>query len=447
MKPISIDIELNAKQKLAYEYINDKITTQILFGGGCHSGKSFLACLWLLVSCISYPSTRWLMGRSKLKTLKQTTLATFFDLCKMCNLNEEHFNYNQQLGEIHFFNGSVIILKDLFLYPSDPNFDSLGGLEITGAVIDEANQVTEKAKNIVTSRIRYRLDEYNLIPKLLMTCNPARNWVYTEFYKKSVEGVIEPYKKFIQALATDNKYTSKHYIAQLEKLDLVSRKRLLYGEWEYVDKAAIMKYDNIVDSFKDYAYTLTQHTTKPKYYISCDVARKGKDKAVIMVWDNYKVIEVIVKDISLTNEIVAAINSLKSKYKINNRSVVVDGDGVGGGVVDYLPNCIDFVNNSKALGGENYQNLKTQCYFKLAELIDKGEIEIYGFNVEQRELLSQELAAIQRKNIDKDGRLQISSKDMIKAIIGRSPDYSDALMMRMYFSINPYSNRITFRVN
>ena len=71
----------------------------------------------------------------------------------------------------------------MFLYPSDRNFDSLGSLEITAAFIDEANQITEKAKNVVASRLRYKLDENNLIPKMLMTCNPAKNWTYTEYYR------------------------------------------------------------------------------------------------------------------------------------------------------------------------------------------------------------------------------------------------------------------------
>lgn len=436
-----MDITLNKKQKIAQSYLDDKVTTEVLFGGAGGSGKSFYGCLWLLINCLKYPKTRWLMGRSKLKALRQTTLATFLDLCSSAKLTEEHYTYNQQLGEIKFYNGSVIILKDLFTYPSDRNFDSLGSLEITGAFIDEVNQISEKAKNIVASRIRYKLEEFDLMPKLLMSCNPARNWVYTEFYKKLKEGKLEPHKQFIQALVTDNPNISKHYISQLEKLDDVSKRRLLYGEWEFVNTASIINHNSIIDMFKDYTYS----PLLPNYYISCDVARKGKDKAIIKVWDDYKVIETIVKDTSTVKELVDIINTLKDKYKINNNKIVVDGDGVGGGVVDYLPNCKDFINNSKALGKENYQNLKTQCYYKLADLINSGQIEIYNYSIEERESLTQELAAVQRKNIDKDGKLQIIGKDAVKDLIGRSPDRSDVLMLRMYFSVTPYTPQITFR--
>jgi len=426
---MQINLVLTKKQNLAFDYLNDNTTTEILFGGSAGGGKSFMGCAWLIINCIKYPETRWLMGRSKLKALKQTTLNTFFEICSAWSLNETHYTYNQQSGEITFYNGSQIILKDLFLYPSDPNFDSLGSLEITGAFIDEVNQITEKAKNIVASRMRYKLDKYKLIPKLFMSCNPAKNWVYDQFYKKDRTGQLEEYKKFIPALVTDNPNISPHYVNQLKKLDEVSKRRLLHGEWEYEDKDALIQYDNILDIFKDYKLEEDIKAT----HISCDVARKGKDKAVILVWSDFKVIEIHTLDISKINEIVDLINTLKSKWKINNRQIVIDGDGVGGGVVDYLPGSQDFLNNGKPFKGENYQNLKTQCYFKLAEKINSFEIEVFNWTLEIKDLLLQELQLVKRKNIDRDGKLQIISKEEIKDMIGRSPDYSDAMMMRMYF--------------
>ena len=438
---MEINISFTNKQNIALEKLNDSITTEVLFGGSAGGGKSYFGCIWLIINCISYPGTRWLMGRSKLKALKQTTLNTFFEICSNIKLNENHYTYNQQSGEIVFYNGSTIILKDLFLYPSDPNFDSLGSLEITGGFIDEVNQITEKAKNIVASRIRYKLNEYNLIPKLFMSCNPAKNWVYDEFYKKSKENKLEDYKSFIPALVTDNPNISPHYITQLNKLDEVSKKRLLYGEWEYDDDNSLMNYDSIIDIFKDYNHIPISN----KFYISCDVARKGKDKAVILVWNDMSIIELHEMNISLINEIVSLINRLKNKYNINNRSIVIDGDGVGGGVVDYLPGCVDFINNSKALNNENYQNLKTQCYYKLSELINNDSINIFNSTLEQKQSITQELLLIKRKNIDKDGKLQIISKEEIKNLIGRSPDYSDAIMMRMQFTLKPQIQKYRIR--
>lgn len=441
---MKVNLNLTPKQIIAFKYLEDNITTEILYGGSAGGGKSFLGAAWLIINCIRYPGTRWLMGRSKLSALKQTTLKTFFEICSNWGLNDRHYNYNQQSSEITFWNGSQILLKDLFFYPSDPLFDSLGSLEISGAFIDEVNQVTETAKNIVSSRIRYKLDEYNIIPKMFMSCNPARGWVYDEFYKKNREGNMEDYRKFIHALATDNPHISKHYIDNLEKLPDLQRRRLLYGEWEYEDKDAIMDYNSVVNIFTDYNNI---EIDSKKVYISCDVARKGKDKAVILVWSGLNIIDSFTLDISLTDEIVSLINRLKDKYQVNNRSVVVDGDGVGGGVVDYLKGCVDFVNNSKPINGENYQNLKTQCYFKLADKINSGEVKVFKYSIEEKEKIIQELSNIKRKNVDSDGKVQIIGKDEIKSIIGRSPDYSDAMMMRMYFECRGVVPSSPFRVS
>ena len=197
---MEINTEFTATQEQAIEYLFDSSTKEVLFGGAAGGGKSYVGCAWLILLALKYPSTRYLMGRSKLDALKKTTLNTFFEVCLQWGLKaNKHYKFNGSSNIVTFFNNSEIILKDLFLYPSDRNFDSLGSLEITAAFIDEANQVTEKAKNVVASRLRYKLDKYGLVPKLLMTCNPAKNWVYTEYYRPYKENKLKPYKKLYRA--------------------------------------------------------------------------------------------------------------------------------------------------------------------------------------------------------------------------------------------------------
>jgi len=104
------------------------------------------------------------------------------------------------------------LLKDLFLFPSDPNFDSLGSLEICGAFVDEAGQCSWKAIQILLSRMRYKLKEFGIIPKLFMSTNPQKNWAYSEFYMPSKNNTIGSDKKFIQALCTDNPHLDPTYI-------------------------------------------------------------------------------------------------------------------------------------------------------------------------------------------------------------------------------------------
>ena len=317
----------------------------------------------------------------------------------------------------------------MFLYPSDRNFDSLGSLEITSAFIDEANQITEKAKNVVASRLRYKLDENDLIPKMLMTCNPAKNWVYTEYYRPAKDNSIKPYRKFIQSLVGDNTYISKHYEKQLFELDELSKQRLLYGNWEYdATDDSLIDYNSIISLFN-------QQGVDGEKYITCDVARFGSDKTVIMLWQglHLRYIRTLLK--SAVNDVVDEVKKLQQENQVNLRNIIVDEDGVGGGVKDYL-RCKGFVNNARPLKNENYQNLKTQCYYKLADLINKGQIGISCSDVNVKQQIVEECEQVRTKDADKDNKLQIIPKDTVKAILGRSPDYSDALAMRMYYEVD-----------
>lgn len=390
-----------------------------------------MGILWLIEQCQNYPGTRWLMGRAKLKALKETTLNTFFELTSKLELSNQ-FNYNSQSGIITWNNKSEILLKDLFLYPADPNFDSLGSLEITGAFVDECNQISYKAWQILKSRIRYKLNEYNLIPKLLGTCNPSKNWVYNQFYLKDKNNTIEIDKKFIQALPKDNPHLPASYLESLLTLDENSRQRLYFGNWEYDnDPSKLIDFEKIQNVFTN------EFVEGGQMYISADVARFGSDKMVICVWSGFKVIDIISLNKSSIVEIAQLIRELSTKYQVPMSNVIIDEDGVGGGVVDMLRGCKGFINNSKPLLVENqvvqYQNLKTQCYFKLAELIQSDKIYINCKEQTIIDEITKELEMVKRDKIDSDGKLQIISKEMVKASIGRSPDYSDALMMRMYF--------------
>lgn len=424
-------MKLTKKQSEALTYLQDSSTKEILFGGGAGGGKSMLGAYWILKSAFKYPNTRWLIGRAVLKTLKETTLNTLFEVMKAQGLEKDiHYTLNLSNNTLTLFNGSQILFKDLYQYPSDLNFDELGSLEITGAFVDEANQITEKCKDILRSRIRFKLNEFNLIPKILYTCNPAKNWTYIQFFKPHKENALPENKKFIQSLVTDNVNISPHYIESLRTLDKVSRERLLYGNWEYEDdKSKLINYESILDMFTN------SFAEGGKKYISCDVARFGNDRTTILIWDNYKVIDYkILKNQSIT-DLATEIKKISFDHKIPMSQIIIDEDGVGGGLVDILK-CKGFVNNSKALNGENYFNLKSQCYYKLSELINENKISWQNIDSNTKQSLIEELEQVKAKDIDKDGKLAIISKDKIKETLGRSPDISDALMLRCYYEIS-----------
>jgi hypothetical protein len=429
-------MRLTVKQTICLDFLEDDHTTETLYGGAAGGGKSVIGAYWLTKNCLKYPGTRWLMAREELETLRGTTLKTFFSVAKMQGVYPDvHFRLSGKT--IRFNQGSEIILSELKLYPSDPDFDYLGSFEITGAFIDECSQVVHKAKEVVKSRMRFMLDEYNLMPKLLMTCNPAKKWPYIEFYKPNRDGNLPEDKRFVQALPGDNDYLPQAYIDMLKGLDKKTRARLERGEWEYEDDpSSLMAYDDITAIFTNYHVKGTG-----KRYISADVARYGKDDTKIRVWDGFKVIHKVIMSKSSIVEVADKIKEVQSMYQVAPTNTVIDEDGIGGGVVDLFPqNSVKgFIANSRPVNqkpNENYENLKAQCSYLLAEKVGNYEIYEPEANPELMEMLIEDLEQIKAKNPDKDGKRGIISKEQVKEILGRSPDDGDTYLMRMYFEVN-----------
>lgn len=134
------------------------------------------------------------------------------------------------------------------------------------------------------------------------------------------------------------------------------------------------------------------------------------------------------------------MEQIRKEKGISISSVIADEDGVGGGVVDIL-GCKGFVNNSRPLDNpltgepENYNNLKSQCYYNLAARINAGGLYIDCDDINMKADIIQELEYVKMWNMDKDGKKMVMPKDKVKEYIGRSPDFSDTLMMREWFEL------------
>lgn len=407
----------------------------VLFGGAAGGSKSFLGCAWQIERRLKYPGTRGLIGRAKLDTLKKTTLKTFFEVAQMYGLRvDKDYRYNAQSNVINFSNGSEIILKDLFTYPSDPHFDSLGSLELTDWVCDEASQVSKKAIDIVRSRVRFKLRQYDLAPKGLLTCNPHKGWLYAEFYNPWKQNALPDHYAFVQSNSADNPHLPETYRQTLERLPEMDRLRLLVGDWDYDETAdQLFSTENVLRCFRseDYAGTM---------YITADIARLGKDRSVIAVWRGLQCLDLVILKKQRIPEVVAAIRELINRYGVKLANVVADEDGIGGGAVDLLA-CRGFLNGGRAKHPERFANLKTECYFKLAELVEQNTILLpYKY----RDEIARELDMIRRRNPDGDGKLAVVGKEEMARLHGISPDIADAIMLRMFFELRPNYGVISY---
>ena len=439
------------------QILRDDETIELLYGGGAGGGKSFLGCLWILSNALTYQESRWFMGRESLADFKLSTMLTFTALCTDWGLrNGIDYTHNQTDKYFEFFqSGSRVYYSELSFYPSDPEYDYLGSTEYTGVFIDEAQQVRAKARSVLRTRIRFKLREFGLKPKMFMTCNPAKGHLYSDFYKPSKEKKLPTDRAFLPSLVGDNPFIDPSYIKNLMQLeDKQIKERLLYGNWEYDDDpTALMGYDDIVDIF-------TNSVEKGgEKWIIVDVARKGKDMTTISYWEGLdckriagykKLLTVPDPNNPLRPSTAQKVLEWAGEHGVQISHIIVDEDGIGGGVVDYI-GCKGFVANSKVLPDPitkavgNYANLKAQCAYTLARKVNQGLVAVRTKNDVIKQMLIEELEQIKSKDGDKDGKLMIVSKDVVKEKIGRSPDFADLLVMRMMgeFVVRPTIQWIT----
>lgn len=412
----------------------DSPIEQLLYGGSAGGGKSFLGCDWQLKRRLKYAGTRGLIGRGELKKLKTSTLMTFWELCAQYGLQAgKHYNYNGQLNLIDFYNGSQIILMDLADLPSDPLFTRFGSMEITDYFVDEAIESSKKAIDILDSRVRYKL--VNGRPKGLLCSNPGKGWLYSDFFDADRNGTIRSDRAFVKALPTDNIHLSKAYLDKLDRLDEADRKRLKEGDWDYDEsKDRIFEYSDLERIF-------TIPITDGKRYVTADIAAMGDDETIVGVWNGMSLVKIHVFRQKFPHEIASEIRQICTQNQVPLSQTIVDSDGLGIGVYGILK-CKQFLNGASAEDKERYENLRSECYFKLAESVRMNQ---FACNVtSMRERVIRELDAIRRKGLLSERKLGIIPRDEIVKTLGHSPDLASMIMMRMYFELKKNSGVYAF---
>lgn len=449
MEETQIRWQLTDKQSSAWDCLLNPGINEVLFGGGAGGGKTDFGCGFAIYMALKCEGSRGFLAREELKSLKDSTLLTFFDRCVKWGLKEgRDYKYFTD-SHIAFKNGSTIFLRELKFLPSDPQFDRLGSTEYTYGFIDEAQQTVSKAKSVLRSRIRYKLKEFGLTPKLLLSCNPHKGYLYSEFYKPAKEGKLAKNRAFVQALAGDNPHIDPSYIENLRTLDPNTRERLLFGNWEYdEDPTKLVEYDAIVDLFTNVLPPSSER------YITADIARLGDDRTVIAYWEGWTVKRIAAYKKITTDQTEKIIRQWREKYSVPLSRIIVDEDGIGGGVVDHLQGVKGFTANSTPIPTGSvirermnkvdhflvpktrFSNLKAQCAWKLAELVNEHEFAVSEGAEKYRDKIIEEMMALMRdKDPGTDTKKQLVPKDGVKEVLGRSPDIGDMMIMRAYFEL------------
>lgn len=228
---------------------------------------------------------------------------------------------------------------------------------------------------------------------------------------------------------------------------------------EYIeDQGALFRYTSLVDMFSN---TITK--SKEKYLI-VDIADDGSDKTVFSFWEGLEMYRVEMFEHLNTESIINQTREYAAGDRIPYSQIAVDAIGVGAGVASssLLDGIIGFKSSYGAIKTDTdivrlpnvhytkdaslvseYRNLRSQCVFLLASHVNEHNIAVKIEDVRIKEKIIEELSHYQDASAG-DGKRMATKKEDIKELLGRSPDLSDTLVMRMYFVIkeklSPYQS-------
>lgn len=442
--PTTSALDAFGTQQSFAEAVFSGLFRYLLFGGAIRGGKSYISIALILALCRIFPGSRWAIVRKDLPTLRRNTLPTFNKLAPpgFCGkLNQSTWSVKCRNGsEILFFPESIKMDTDL---------DRWKGLEVNGFLLEEANELRFQSFSKAIERAgSWTADcEVQPPPLVMLTCNPAKNWVYATFYKPWSVGELKAPYYYQPSSPADNPHLTDEYRASLEelkKLDEPAYLRFVKGDWEQdEDPTQLIPYDSCI------AACTAEHQPGDNR-LGVDPARFGKDKIVLAHVEGNRLFRLEVHA-KLSIDKTAGIVELRIGrragdpekdepewlYDIDPARVNIDSVGLGAGVVDILRgkgmDVLEVVGGARPMLREDtvytFFNLRSQLWWELREMLRKGLLLIDLPPGKRRNELFEELTT-PRYSISGDKVIRVESKDEISKPerLGRSPDLGDALV-------------------
>lgn len=413
---------LNAFFSRSYRYL--------LFGGGVAGGKTQLICALTAVLCKMYPGSRYAIVRKDLPRIRRNIIPTWEAVVPKSFFEQ----VNRSTWVVRAHNGSEVLFIGA-TEEKDPNHDRIRGLELSGAFCDEINELSEDFFNVLRTRVGRWNSDPRPPPFIVGTCNPTTNWVKTVWYDPwSSDALREPWF-YLPSRATDNPHLTAEYIQTLNELPPDVKRVLVDGDWSVAaDPDALLDPAWVEDAF--FRDPLTD-LSLPKR-LAVDVARYGNDDTVIMHTADYTIKSLESWNGIDTTKTTQRVITAAGELGITGDDIRIDAIGVGAGVADQVAQAglspFDYKGGAKPAAASEagyfkFKNRRAADHWNLRELFKAGWISLEDtINDRDRMRLKADLMALKYK-VDSEKVVAIESKEQLKKRLGRSPDYSDALVM------------------
>ena len=225
---------------MAAEGLNDY--RFMCYGGAAGGGKTFTTMSALITLCIIYPGSRWAVFRASYTNMLETTIPSIGRI-----LGENpNWKFSGGVGAswTHIPSGSKIMFMSENIN-ADPDLNHILGLEINGAVLEQAEEMSSMLFDVLQTRVgRWKLSGRMPKPIILMTLNPAQTWVKEVFFEPYIKEQLKAPFYFKQATLEDNPHLTEDYKKSMYGMSNErERRRLVFGDWtNFIDQNKLWAY-------------------------------------------------------------------------------------------------------------------------------------------------------------------------------------------------------------
>lgn len=194
-------------------------------------------------------------------------------------------------------------------------------------------------------------------------------------------------------------------------------------------------------------------------WVTADLADKGTDNFVALVWDGLHIIDMVIMEKSVPRKNAEVLHNLAKKYDIADSHIVFDGNNAAY-MNDYIPDAVPFISYYPPVGmyARSAKSLKAEAFLRMAYIInnnylsfdDKVANRIYNHqkldnNVTVEAEFVEECSVVRFVEENSGKKRLMSKKEMNQHLgKGRSMDLLDPIAIRMYpFAMYEYGSELS----
>lgn len=274
-------------------------------------------------------------------------------------------------------------------------------------------------------------------------------------FVKSVTFIYGKLEENLKLITSD-----PNYVANLAQQDSTQRARDLGGNWDIREGGDDMITMASMDRFFKNA-SVAGDRDAPGRRASCDIAFTGGDSLVMWLWIGWHIQDVFVcrNDPKTTLQLVT---SKLREWGVREENFTYDLNGLGQMFKGFFPNAVPFNNlgapiprshEEKNLIRSLFGNIKSECAYEFARMMNAGRLSINpelltrrfsgdGFEkMPLKQILMRERKALRQDETASDKAFCLIKKQQMKLYVGHSPDYIEAMLMVMIFTLKVKKQR------